>query len=44
MGFRDYGDRSGLPRPPEAMRGAARDFEVPQDMRVPELLRPYRAA
>ena len=43
-GFRDYAGRSGLPRPPEAMRGAARDFEVPRDMRVPELLRPYRAA
>ena len=22
--------------PPEAMRGAARDFEVPEDMRIPE--------
>ena len=29
-----YGDRSGFPRPPEAMRGAARDFEVPPDMRA----------
>ena len=38
---RDYSDRSGLPRPPEAMRGAARDFEVPRDMRIPEPLRPY---
>ncbi len=38
---RDYSDRSGLPRPPEAMRGAARDFEVPRDMRTPEALRPY---
>jgi hypothetical protein len=37
----DYGDRSGLPRPPEAMRGAARDFVVPRDMRIPEPLRPY---
>jgi hypothetical protein len=43
-GFRDYAGRSGLPRPPEAMRGAARDFEVPRDMRVPELLRPYKVA
>ena len=37
----DYSDRSGLPRPPEQMRGAARDFEVPRDMRIPELMRPY---
>src|SRR5215212_5003240 len=35
----DYSRRSGLPRPPEAMRGVARDFEVPQDMRVPNALR-----
>jgi hypothetical protein len=32
---RDYSDRSGFPRPPEEMRGAARDFEVPRDMRTP---------
>ena len=38
---RDYSHRSGMPRPPEAMRGAARDFEPPRDMRIPELLRPY---
>jgi hypothetical protein len=37
----DYSSRSGLPRPAEAMRGAARDFEVPKDMRIPELLRPW---
>jgi len=39
----DYSDRSGLPRPPEAMKGAAREggFEVPRDMRIPELLRTY---
>lgn len=37
----DYSDRSGLPRPPEAMRGAARDVDVPRDMRIPEPLRPY---
>jgi hypothetical protein len=41
---RDYGHRSGLPRPPEAMRGAARDFEVPRDFRIPEPLRPWKAA
>lgn len=40
---RDYSDRSGLPRPPGAMRGAARDLEVPRDMRIPEPLRPYAA-
>jgi hypothetical protein len=36
-----YYERSGLPRPPEEMRGAARDFQVPADMRTPELMRPY---
>jgi hypothetical protein len=39
---RDYSARRGLPRPPEAMRGAARDFEVPRDMRIPEAMRPYK--
>lgn len=33
--------RSGLPRPPGAMRGAAGDFVVPADMRTPEALRPW---
>jgi hypothetical protein len=37
----DYSDRSGLPRAPQQMRGAARDFEVPRDMRIPDALRPY---
>lgn len=37
----DYRSRSGLPRPPHLMRGAARDFEVPRDMRIPEAMRPY---
>ena len=37
----DYSDRSGMPRPPNAMRGAASDFEMPRDMRTPEALRPY---
>ena len=33
--LRDYSDRSGLPRAPEAMRGVARrDFQVPPDMRA----------
>ena len=35
----DYSDRSGFPREARAMRGAAGDFEVPRDMRVPDLLR-----
>lgn len=37
---RDYSERSGFPRPASAMRGAASDFQVPKDMRVPDLLRP----
>jgi hypothetical protein len=40
----DYRNRSGLPRPPEAMRGAARDFRIPRDMRIPEAMRPYTSA
>lgn len=40
--LRDYSDRRGLPEIPAAMRGlAAEDFEVPEDMRIPEALRPY---
>jgi hypothetical protein len=42
---RDYSDRSGLPRSPEEMRGAARrDFEAPRDFRTPEALRPWTSA
>ncbi|HET9148537.1 MAG TPA: cyclase dehydrase [Acetobacteraceae bacterium] len=37
----DYSDRIGMPKPPEAMRGIASDFKIPEDMRVPEALRPY---
>lgn len=37
----DYSSRRGMPKPPDAMRGVARDFQVPDDMRVPEALRPY---
>lgn len=37
----DYSNRSGLPHSPQVMRGAARDFEIPRDMRIPTLLRPY---
>ena len=35
----DYGGRSGFPKGLAASRGAARDFEVPRDMRVPDALR-----
>lgn len=35
----DYSDRTGFPRPASSMRGAARDFKVPRDMRVPDPLR-----
>jgi hypothetical protein len=38
---RDYSGRSGFPRGLQATRGAARDFKVPDDMRTPELLRPW---
>jgi hypothetical protein len=38
----DYSDRSGLPRAPDAMRGAALDtFETPEDYRTPAAMRPY---
>jgi hypothetical protein len=40
----DYGNRTGFPRPAAAMRGAARDFEVPRDFRIPEPLRPWTTA
>jgi len=39
--IRDYSHRSGFSRPASAMRGAARDFEVPRDFRTPEALQPY---
>jgi hypothetical protein len=40
-----YADRSGLPRPPDAMRGAAlEDFQMPEDMRVPAALAPWDQA
>jgi hypothetical protein len=35
----DYGDRSGFPQGLGGAKGAARDFQVPDDMRVPDLLR-----
>jgi hypothetical protein len=37
----DYSRRSGFRKPAEQMRGAARDFEVPRDMRTPKALRPF---
>jgi hypothetical protein len=39
----DYSDRTGFPKPPEAMRGAASDFDVPADFRIPDPLRPWPA-
>ena len=36
----DYSNRSGYPKGVSASRGAASDFEVPEDMRIPRLLRP----
>lgn len=41
---RDYSDRSGLPRPPAAMRGAAKNAPIPADMRTPDILRFQPAA
>lgn len=42
--LRDYSSRSGFPQMPQAMRGAAlADFQIPDDMRTPEALRPYAA-
>ena len=40
---RDFSNRSGFPRAPGAMIGAARDAEIPRDMRTPEALRPWPA-
>ena len=37
----DYSDRSGFPQGKQAARGAARDFQVPRDMRGPEALWPH---
>jgi hypothetical protein len=38
---RDYSDRRGMPKSPDQMRGAARDFKIPRDMRTPDALRPF---
>ncbi len=40
----EYRDRSGFPRAAAAMRGAASDFAVPRDFRIPEALRPWTSA
>ena len=41
----DYSDRSGFPKSPQEMRGAAlKDFEKPEDMRTPEALAAYSGA
>jgi hypothetical protein len=40
----DYSDRRGLPQPPDAMRGVAREALGPSDMRIPEGMRPYQSA
>jgi len=37
----DYSYRSGFPKGLNAARGAAKDFKVPEDMRIPPLLRPF---
>ncbi|MCK1518388.1 cyclase dehydrase [Bradyrhizobium sp. 190] len=39
--IRDYSRRSGFPKGLQAASGAARDFQIPDDMRTPELLRPW---
>jgi hypothetical protein len=36
-----YAQRSGFPAPAAKMRGLARDFKVPEEMRTPKLLRPF---
>src|SRR3954469_18166372 len=43
--MRDYSNRSGLPRSPQAMRGAARrDSDPPPASRTPEALRPWTSS
>ena len=39
--LQDYSDRTGYPGGIEQAHGAAQDFEVPQDFRIPDALRPY---
>lgn len=39
-----YAGRSGFPKPPEEMRGTARDFDAPKDMRQPRALQSWLRA
>jgi hypothetical protein len=39
--LQDYSDRTGYPSGIEQSHGAASDFEVPRDFRIPDALRPY---
>ncbi|WP_243375590.1 cyclase dehydrase [Microvirga solisilvae] len=39
--IQDYSDRTGFPQGVDHSWGAASDFEVPDDFRTPEPLRPY---
>lgn len=39
--LQDYSNRTGYPRGIQQSHGAASDFEVPQDFRIPDALRPY---
>ncbi len=41
---RAYATRSAFPKGLEQSRGAARDFQVPRDFRIPDALRPWNAA
>jgi hypothetical protein len=42
QGQLEYSHRSGFPRGLESARGAARDYIAPDDMRAPELMRPWQ--
>ena len=37
----DYSRRGGFPNGLRAARGAARNFKIPDDMRIPRLMRPF---
>lgn len=39
--MQDYSDRTGYPKGIQQAHGAASDFEVPGDFRIPDALRPY---
>lgn len=40
-GVFDYSGRSGFPRSPQSMRGAASNYDPPADFRIPKALRPW---